>query len=322
MNMNPRRLFEWSVPAVGVVVAVIGSLLAAGDVPSPMAVHWGPGGEPDGAASLLLETALIVGLVGPVGGWSMWAAGRAPSRRTARLIIANVLGASGFFVVIHLLTLRANSGVATWQQADALTVATVLGWPLAAGVVLGLAGWWSSGDRPDPDVATYPAEPVEIAPGEAVVWSGGATGALVYVLPVAGAALAAILWLTTSDPGVRGGATGVAVVAVALVFLVRVRVTAGPYGLVVALGPLGWPRVKVALDRIEDVTVEHVEPMAYGGWGYRLVPGARGVIVRRGPGLRVARRGRPDLVVTVDDARTAAGVLLAHLGQRTGHPRG
>ena len=78
-------------------------------------------------------------------------------------------------------------------------------------------------------------------------------------------------------------------------------------------GPLGGFRSRVPLDEVARVTAEVVEPLAYGGWGYRIIPGVRAVIVRQGPGLRVDRIDGPSLVVTVDDAGVAAGVLRAHL---------
>jgi hypothetical protein len=102
-------------------------------------------------------------------------------------------------------------------------------------------------------------------------------------------------------------------VGVLVWWFTSITVAAGPAGLRVRFGPLGWPVVRVPLGMVERVTVEDVEPLDYGGWGYRALPGVRAVVIRRGVGLRVERTGRPDLVVTVDDAATAAGVLAAHL---------
>jgi hypothetical protein len=92
-----------------------------------------------------------------------------------------------------------------------------------------------------------------------------------------------------------------------------VRVSVGPTGLRAGFGPLGWPRLRVELSEVTSVTIEDVVPMVYGGWGYRMLPGVRAIVIRSGEGLRVGRRGRSDLVITVDDAEVAAGVLAAHV---------
>jgi hypothetical protein len=102
-------------------------------------------------------------------------------------------------------------------------------------------------------------------------------------------------------------------VGILLWWFTSITVAVGPTGLKVRFGPLGWPVIRVPLDAVEDVSVEDVEPLAHGGWGYRVTPGVRAVVIRRGVGLRVTRTGRPDLVVTIDDEARAAGVLVAHL---------
>ena len=95
--------------------------------------------------------------------------------------------------------------------------------------------------------------------------------------------------------------------------MLRIRVSVGPQGLVARTGPFGLVRFAAPLEEIAGVHAEVVDPLAYGGWGLRVLPGIRGLVVRRGPGLRVERRDAATLVVTVDDAAAAAGVLEAHL---------
>ena len=53
--------------------------------------------------------------------------------------------------------------------------------------------------------------------------------------------------------------------------------------------------------------------MSYGGWGYRVRPGVRAIVIRGGEGLRIGRTNKADLVVTVDDAATGAGLVNALL---------
>ena len=68
------------------------------------------------------------------------------------------------------------------------------------------------------------------------------------------------------------------------------------------------------MDVIERAEVEQVNPMAYGGWGYRLRPGVRAIVTRGGESLRLVRAEKADLVLTVDDAATGAGVINSMLG--------
>ena len=89
--------------------------------------------------------------------------------------------------------------------------------------------------------------------------------------------------------GVIGAMAAVVAVTVAVVLSSHVKVTVGANGLVAGLGPLHMPRVRIPLDEVDDVSVVQVEPMAWGGWGYRMWPGVRAVVVRRGEGIRVSR---------------------------------
>jgi hypothetical protein len=129
-------------------------------------------------------------------------------------------------------------------------------------------------------------------------------------LPVLGGLLLALgicLAVAVSPPA--GVGAGLAGVAVAL--LGSARVTADRRGLTVSFGPFGWPRMRVPADDIAEVAVADVSPGQFGGWGYRIVPGGSGVIMRSGEALVVTRRSGRRFTVTVDDAGTAAGLLSA-----------
>jgi hypothetical protein len=77
----------------------------------------------------------------------------------------------------------------------------------------------------------------------------------------------------------------------------------------------------VPMAEITRAEVEDISPMSYGGWGYRIRPGVRAVVVRGGPSLRLVRTDKADLVLTVDDPQTGAGLvnsLLARTQRLTG----
>ena len=50
-------------------------------------------------------------------------------------------------------------------------------------------------------------------------------------------------------------------------------------------------------------------PLAYGGWGWRRRPGRSAVVIRAGDGLVLRLRSGGTIVVTVDGAHTAAGLV-------------
>ena len=83
----------------------------------------------------------------------------------------------------------------------------------------------------------------------------------------------------------------------------------------VAFGPFGLPRRVVALTDIADASAVVVEPMEWGGWGYRWIPGAKAsaAVIRRGPGIALELRDGRRFAVTVDDAVTGAKLTSASL---------
>lgn len=99
----------------------------------------------------------------------------------------------------------------------------------------------------------------------------------------------------------------IALIAMTLVF----RVRANASGLRVR-SIVGWPQWSIPASEITDVQVVHVNPMGdFGGWGVRFaVDGRMGVVLRTGEALQVTRTTGRVFVITLDDAGTAASVLL------------
>ena len=311
--VRPRPT-ELALPLAGVAVAALLPFAYAGSLPDPVASHWGFGGVPDGNLpiladhlALLAATALVV--LGP-----LWAAARA-DRAAARVLVGLAHGGAAMFALLRWWTLEANAGAATWRDAGPLVAGDVLV-ALGVGAVAGLAGARLARSRPDHPPATRTVAPVEVAPGDHVVWVGRQTAGPALVVPAAAVVLAAVLVAVVPGPA-AAVVPALLVAAVALATFTRVAVDVSDRGLSIRLGPLGWPRIRVPLGDVTSVAVQHVEPMAHGGWGYRAMPGVRAVVVRRGEGLRVGRRGRADLVVTVDGAEDAAAVLTALMARRS-----
>ena len=314
--MNVRRIVEWGVPALAVAVIALLPSAFLDRLPEPVASHWQFDGRPDGSLPLAIEWALFVTVAAVASGGLLVATSATLSRRVARCQVAGAHALAAFFVMLRWWTLQANAGVETWQQAEQIQAGLVAG--LVAGAATGgVIGWWAGGHHAQRAAREVPPTPVEAAAGEDAVWSGSATARIRLLLPVAALVLVGLaLLLQQAEVRIWLGVAALVAVVIALV-LTRVRLTVGGHGVRITLGALSHPRITVPLEEITGVSAEQVEPMAYGGWGYRVVPGVRAIIVKRGQGLRIGRRGKADLIVTVDDAATAAGVLRAHM-LRTG----
>jgi hypothetical protein len=89
-----------------------------------------------------------------------------------------------------------------------------------------------------------------------------------------------------------------------------VRVTVDRRGLTVASTVLPRPRLALPLGSIVSASSIQVNAMGdFGGWGYRIRPNRRGVVLRSGEALSVRTVGKREYVVTVDDSTTAAALL-------------
>jgi len=77
---------------------------------------------------------------------------------------------------------------------------------------------------------------------------------------------------------------------------------------VIAFGPFGWPRRVIALADIREVSAGQIEPMEWGGWGYRWIPWAKAsaAVIRRGQGIILGLEDGRRFAVTVGDSRAGA----------------
>ena len=89
---------------------------------------------------------------------------------------------------------------------------------------------------------------------------------------------------------------------------------------VVAFGPFGWPRRTVALADIREVSAGQIEPLEWGGWGYRGNPSQRATaaVIRKGPGIVLGLEDGRRFAVTVEDARAGAVAVGQALEARRG----
>ncbi len=314
-TLHPPRalqLREVALPAIATVAVLVMPVAVWSELPDPIAIHWGIDGRPDGSAPLVVDVGLMALFTALVALLPLLAVLRG-DRATARMMLALAHGMSAFFLALRWRTLALNRGVEQWSDAGSLTLFDLAMLTLLA-APLGVLGWWLGGRHPELPRPQHTVVPVSLPHDGQLVWVGRQSWAFArLVSPVRVAVGGLVSAIRVAPETLLLGATLVAV-GVVVWWATSITVAVGPSGVKIRFGPFGWPVLRVRLADIDGVAVVDVEPMAYGGWGYRVVPGTRAVVIRRGIGLKVARRGRADLVVTVDDAATAAGVLVAHLG--------
>lgn len=291
-------------------------LLAERDrLPARMASHFAADGTVDGYASRGALVAVAVGLgVGMAVVFALLAATSARSGAVSRWDVPRGTIALSWGVAALLGVIQYSAVTANLDHLDGTGVA-LPGWTIPAGlgaaVVAGAVGRLAAPRTPAAGREPAPAAAIPITATEQVSWSHTTT---VVWLPVLGAVLLAGGVALVLAHAVGAGVTLVLVGALLLLHG-RVRVTADRRGLTVVLGLVGFPRVHIAADDIVSAIAADVSPAAFGGWGYRFVPGGSGVILRSGPALIVTRRSGRRFTVSVDDAATGAGVLAGVTGR-------
>lgn len=314
-------------PVVAAAVGVLLQLATAAALPDPIAIHWGATGMPDGFGpawvTLLLTVVLGLGMPLIIGG-----SGLAGLRRGDRGPAYRLMGALAPAMSVFLSALTTASVLIQSGLTDAADGPSIFPWLLAAGVlavIVGIAAWLVQPDeRSEPDRATAAIDP-PLAAGERAVWlrrvrlsRGG-----VIVLAAALLLLVVVAAITMTASGSGTASTLLVVLIVLLVATIaassmfHVRVDAA--GLSVT-SVMGFPRVRIPVAQIADVEVVEVSPMGeFGGWGLRWAPGGGfGVVMRKGPAIRVRRTNGTVFTVTVDDAETGAALLTAETERARG----
>jgi hypothetical protein len=105
----------------------------------------------------------------------------------------------------------------------------------------------------------------------------------------------------------------------------RIEASVNAEGLKVFYGVFGWPRQRLALERMVRAESIELMPLSHGGWGYRgslTLFGRAALVVRAGPALSLELTAGKRFVVTVDDAETASKLLNGLLERgRAGNAR-
>jgi hypothetical protein len=272
-----------------------------------MATHWSLSGHPNGAMGPSALTAIITVLViAPCIGMGLLAFRKSAQRGEISPPMAIAGFIAGLMATVSWMTVRANVDAATWRDAAQLGVDKLV-LSLSAGVVL--AAVIARLSRPlETAAAAAPDIPrAGLAAGSRAVWVGGARAGWALALALGLLVIAFVVARIHIAAGI-----GTAVASLAGVWFTSIRVTVDRHGVSIAYGPLRWPVQRIPIAEIRQASVLDVHPMAWGGWGYRgslKVLKQAAVVLRSGEGVKLELTGDRIFVVTVDDARQAAGLI-------------
>jgi hypothetical protein len=297
-----------------VLIALVGILIVLPFVPArDIVVHWGPTGA-DGYApawSFVVGMAAM-GLIAPVAlGVPLLMTRREEPSVLQKFLAALSLALSGFLAALGVWVILGQ------QQADVVPpVWTGLLPALGVTLVLGALGWWLTPPAVAVKPSTHAATPLPLNPGERAVWIGRthlATPGLITIafLTIVTAVVAVVVTAVTD--GRLGAVVIVPIVLVVLLLTTSfwtVRVDDSGF---TVRSAAGWPRFHTPAAEIAQAATTDVRVLGeFGGWGIRFGRGRRlGLVMRSGEALEVQNRDGGALVVTIDDADTAARLLSA-----------
>lgn len=297
----------------GPVVALLVAATALRTIlPDRIASHWPATGRPDGFSgtwSFFTVTVAITAVLAVIGTIVLVRSRDGRQVRALATVIAStaaVIGAA--WIVSAAVTVQAGSA------EDA-----VLGWGLAvviATLLWGGVAWLLLPFELAPVPDTDRVVPVQTRPGERLAWTGR-IGSLLFewlgaVMFLVGVAM--LLTLVSAGSGVPIVAILAMLVAgVAVITLGRARLTVDQRGIRLVTTLFGIPLMRIPLEAMESIDVDVIEPMAWGGWGYRTSPGRRAYVSRRGPGIVVTKVRGGLAAITTPDAEEAASVAAALL---------
>ena len=301
-----------------IVVAAVGIAIMlswSAELPDPVAIHWNASGEPDGFGSLTGLALMIGGIAAGFGAIVTLAT----LFQSAGVYTRTLLGSS-----VWLSTLITVGVVGSVHMQRGLADARDVG--DGAGIGLWLAGGAVGGlllavpaallapraTLVAHDEAATPA--LGLAKQERAVWSRSAAPQSLLFAALFGG-IFVMLGVVTVTLAVSGEpywstlliAVVLLPVAVGSSFW-RVRVSSAGF---TVRSLLGLPRFAVPNDQIESARVTQVSPLGdFGGWGVRWGSNGRiGVVVRSGEALEVSRKRGRTIVVTVEDAESAAALI-------------
>ena len=300
--MNNQKTLRWwagvvLVPAVAVILITCLPILLRDRLPDPMAIHWGIEGEANGSMAFWGSVAMIGGMA-----VLAWVALVSISRKRLPVSMASATVHYLLFLLaaVQVSGVMANLDVADWRSAPGPSGLEIVG-VIAIGVVGAVLGWYLGDRFLGYSTVSKESPSVGLSANETAVWVSSARS-LWGIIP-------AVLLLIGAPFAPGWNAVGLILIGLIVSQVSLISGEVSEAGFRGWFGWVGWPRRRIPLEEIERAEVVDVNPMAYGGYGFRARPGETAWIVRKGPGLRVVRKEGRDLVATLPDPEEGAGLL-------------
>lgn len=304
-------IFSLWIPAA---VVLITWLLWQNRLPNELPTHWSGNGPADAStpAQTFWITILAVTVVAAIAG-SIIVLTRITGRWTQRAVAATTGAVAAFAASMWI-----GSSAPALDVADPLTVhlgawiLLTLFSPLYGLIQLALL---PPGEQPQVnDLHTEMIAPLKAKPGQTIAWRTTTTSRMFIIITIMMAALTigiGLLAFTQAEGAVMIVTLIIMILSTLLCALFcRFQITADRRGLRVISVLLGLPIKRIRPDEIKTIEVAIIDPMQWGGWGYRVIPGASALVLKAGPGLIITKTNEKQFAITLDHPQKAASVLL------------
>lgn len=314
MSKNPPRLKSPLRIHVALSVCLVPFLLSLScfaialswydRLPDSVAIHFGTRGEPDDwmgkNANYAFDAIFMFGFNALNLGLSYFGLMRGRSGQVTGALLA---GTVGLVSPLLLATLYFQLDGAEAHLGGNAFLFGLAGAIVCAGVTaLTFPTHATEPEKPShSDARRAPRE--SLRSGEKAAYFGGQSGNPALLGSVAALILGSTILVAFVDWWAVAITLVAGIIAIPLIAYLRVRIdqTAVTW----AFG-FGLPRGSIALRDIESVEVIDINPMDFGGWGYRLRAGTTGLIVRGGPGIRLNRTSGRSVVISLAEPNEAA----------------
>jgi hypothetical protein len=307
--MTFRRILGGAVALLPLAGFVVTAIIIVPTIGPRMASHWSGGSTPNGFSDTVVSLWIFAAATAIITAVAIAFIVRRSTGTAARTGagIATLTGAiaAGAWII---------SAFATAQAPSPERAVIGLNWlVLLAAPVLGAAVALLIPSNPRPDADARSVAPLPLAASGRVAWSG-VTGSTPFVLiglviAVAGLIGGIVIAVINVSPSALIVAAVVVVAGLSSLLLGRVRLTVDQRGVRLVSILFGVPLMRIPLASIASVQAETIDPLSWGGWGYRISSGRRAYVTRRSAGLVVTNRAGFASAVTIEDAATAASVV-------------
>lgn len=316
--------------ALPLVIVVLTRAILSSSLPEITATHWSSGRYPDGftATSVFFAVNMTLAIVGGVVGILGLAFKRHPLLVLLLLFIGGMTAWTSAALVVTCAVPTAIAGDPTQADNGPWVIPSIIM------TLIALAPLWISGvfqqysrrsqEKRSERIAKAQGLPASAQPMPAPAAAAGdfdETATAPWWLWAVGVVVLGmgIFNLSMSDFNAGGenwatitiGIFMIVVLTPIVLGLARIRVTVKNEKLRVSSAIFGFPLRTINASEIEAASSEEIQPMEWGGWGWRFFPGGSAVVMKRSEGIAVELKDKRRFAVTVPNSAQGAAQLNA-----------